>query len=121
MEKKFYEEIGAKIKECRKEKGITQGDLAKRLTKTSATYINLIESGKRRVSIQSLIAIAKALNAPLHYFLEDYLDNMDSEVLLSVALMTDYKLTSQQREIVIDFVDMLHKKNKKRTSLKAGS
>ena len=47
-------QLGFKIKTARRKLNISQGDLSKKLD-ISASYLNLIESGKRKVSADLLI------------------------------------------------------------------
>lgn len=72
-EKKFrnniYREIGRTIKTYRKEKNMTQSDLAK-IIKTDRTVISYIETGKRmKISICYLYKIADVLDKSIHDFL----------------------------------------------------
>ena len=54
-------QIGHKIKTKRRKLGITQVDLARKLS-ISASYLNLIESGKRKVNVDLLLKLANELN-----------------------------------------------------------
>jgi len=54
-------QIGHKIKTKRRKLSISQADLAKKLL-ISPSYLNLIESGKRKVNVDLLIKLAKELN-----------------------------------------------------------
>ena len=54
-------QIGHKIKAKRKKLGITQADLSKKLF-ISPTYLNLMESGKRKINVDLLLKIADELN-----------------------------------------------------------
>ena len=54
-------QIGHKIKTKRKKLGITQADLSKKLS-ISPTYLNLMESGKRKINVDLLLKIADELN-----------------------------------------------------------
>jgi len=54
-------QIGHKIKRKRRKLSISQADLAKKLL-ISPSYLNLIESGKRKVNVDLLIKLAKELN-----------------------------------------------------------
>ena len=54
-------QIGHKIKTKRRKMGTTQADLAKKLS-ISPSYLNLIESGKRKVSVDLLLKLANELN-----------------------------------------------------------
>jgi len=68
--KKHYDEyskqleIAYQILELRKQKNISQAQLAKRL-KTKQGNIARIEAGKQNLSIQTLNSIARALNSDL--------------------------------------------------------
>ena len=55
------QQIGHKIKTKRKKLGITQADLSKKLS-ISPTYLNLMESGKRKIDLDLLLKIANELN-----------------------------------------------------------
>jgi len=52
--------VGNKIKELRKERNLSQEDLAL-LSGLDRTYINSVENGRRNISIISLEKIAKGL------------------------------------------------------------
>lgn len=56
--------LGKRVREVRKEKGISQADLAVKC-KTSAQYLSQIENGKKQASLQILITIAEALEVSL--------------------------------------------------------
>ncbi len=62
----FYLEFGRKIQDLRAKRGITQGELGRRLTPsvTRASIAN-IESGKQRVYTHALIDIAHALDVSI--------------------------------------------------------
>jgi len=47
-------QIGHKIKSKRRKLGISQADMAKKLS-ISPSYLNLIESGKRKVNVDLLL------------------------------------------------------------------
>ncbi len=55
------QQIGHKIKDKRKKLGITQANLSKKLS-ISPTYLNLMESGKRKIDLDLLLKIANELN-----------------------------------------------------------
>ena len=57
-------QIGHKIKIKRRKLGITQADLSKKLS-ISPTYLNLMESGKRKINVDLLLKIANELNVDL--------------------------------------------------------
>lgn len=53
--------IGTNIKFHRKEIGLSQEDLAKKIGKKTATYIAFIEKGERNITTVDLMAISKQL------------------------------------------------------------
>ena len=55
------QQIGYKIKNKRKKLGITQADLSKKLS-ISPAYLNLMESGKRKIDLDLLLKMANELN-----------------------------------------------------------
>ena len=55
------QQIGHKIKTKRRKLGITQADFSKRLH-ISPTYLNLMESGKRKINVDLLLKMANELN-----------------------------------------------------------
>ncbi len=59
--KQINQQIGHKIKARRKKLEITQANLSKKLN-ISPTYLNLMESGKRKIDLDLLLKIANELN-----------------------------------------------------------
>ena len=55
------QQIGHKIKTKRRKSGITQADLSKKLS-ISPSYLNLMESGKRKINLDLLLKVANELN-----------------------------------------------------------
>lgn len=69
-----YTQIGSRVRAIRTRRGLSQMDLAERISK-SATYISYIESGSKSMSLETLVAIANALHVPADELLMDNLDN----------------------------------------------
>jgi len=69
-----FVEIGKRIGEMRKHRGISQMALAEMVNK-SPTYISYIESGLKCMSLDTLVAIANALHVSADELLMDSLDN----------------------------------------------
>lgn len=61
--------IGQRIRQARKEAGLTQKQLGEKLNKTGAA-IGFLETGKRKISVDSLEKIAYLVNKPIDYFYE---------------------------------------------------
>ena len=63
-------EIGRKIKQLRRQRGLTQSMLAERIN-VSYQQVQKYEQGHSRISVQRLSAIARALDCPISVFLPD--------------------------------------------------
>ena len=63
--------VGVQIKSKRKERGMSQKELAVSSGHSSPAYIALIEKGERNVSINSLYAISLALHVPIAFLFGD--------------------------------------------------
>lgn len=61
--------MGEKIRSARLRKGLSGQQLGRAIGKTQA-YISSLENAKRQPSLTTLREIARALDRPLHYFLE---------------------------------------------------
>ena len=64
-------EIGARIRAARKEKGLTQMQLAEKVG-VSFQQIQKYETGKDRIFVERLQQIAQALEIPISYFFKDF-------------------------------------------------
>ncbi len=60
----LLQELGEKIRNARKDAGVTQKELAKRL-QTKRTAISRIESGRQNLTVESLIKIASTLGGTI--------------------------------------------------------
>jgi transcriptional regulator with XRE-family HTH domain len=65
---KEYRKFIKKLKQARKEAGLSQVEVAKKLGK-SQSFVSKIESGERRIDIIELKIIAEIYNKPINYFL----------------------------------------------------
>ena len=65
----LYKRIGNRIRQARETLGLSQEELA-RLVGRSSTAISYFETGARRVKIEDLQRLAKVLNKPIDYFLQ---------------------------------------------------
>lgn len=78
------EKIGQKIRQARREKGLSQSNLGKLLGASQAT-ISDIELGKpRRLDVEDLVTLARILDKPVGYFLSDVLDVADKGTVESL-------------------------------------
>lgn len=75
------EAIGMRIKALRRERGLSQDELARMLGFKDRQTISAIETGNRRVSAAELFLVVEKLNVPLEYFTDPF--RLDGEVLFS--------------------------------------
>lgn len=61
--------LGERIRSSRKELGLTQAQLAGK--ELSKSFISLVETGRAKPSIQTLMRLAARLQKPVRYFLEE--------------------------------------------------
>ena len=62
--------LGRRIREVRRQKGMSQGDLARR-TGLFSSYISRIENGHVVPSLETLEKLAQALETPLYQFFSE--------------------------------------------------
>lgn len=96
------EEIARRIKEIRKEKNLTQNDIAQYLNKTAAT-VSDIERGKIQVSAADLYTLARALNKPIEYFYGEVYDSKEIDDLLAIIR----RQSPEQQQKIIQQTKML--------------
>lgn len=73
------------LKRLRKEKGITQEEMANRLGISRVTYYS-IENGKQELSIQKVDEIVKILNITLFDLIKSEIPNTDKEDIILEVL-----------------------------------
>ncbi len=100
-----YDKLGQRIGNLRSRKGLSQEELSEAIT-VSREHINRIESGKRGVTLDSLIDIANALGVSADDLLVDSLENSastaDSEIhrlLLDCTKEEEYILTQMTKAL----------------------
>jgi len=94
--------IVKRIKEARRERGLTQKDLAKQLGKNAASISDL-ERGKVQVNASVLYSIAQILDKPLGYFFGEEIGEKEMQDL-SARLQ---KQPQETRKKSIGFINML--------------
>lgn len=72
-----YEDLGRRVRECRKKKKMTQEELAEQ-TGISASFLGHIERGSRVASIETLVALCNALGVKSDYLLAASLTTFES-------------------------------------------
>ncbi|WP_242362578.1 helix-turn-helix domain-containing protein [Limosilactobacillus antri] len=102
--------IGAKIKQLRKDRGITQEELAER-SSLSVNYISRIENkNDLNISISVLIKIADAFNISIADLVKDTNEvkhNSDIEALVFRLSQLPDQRASEISQLFIKFIDQL--------------
>ena len=95
MEHHNLSNIGSKVRRERRSKGLTQSDLSKSLG-ISASYLNLIESGRRTITVPLLIKIGNELSLSLKDLTIESNKRLLSDVMevLSNELFEDLDITN---------------------------
>jgi len=85
-----YKKIGERMRKIRKEKRISQRELAEKV-KMSRTSISHYENAKRRISIHQLEAIENVLEKPLYFFQEEvgYTSSIGSRMALLLESVSE--------------------------------
>jgi transcriptional regulator with XRE-family HTH domain len=106
------ESIGARLKNIRKKRGLTLRALGK-AANVSHSFIADIESGRSNPSLDTLEALAKALDVPIIDIIGDtnYENKQESvdlaEAILKMDVMFDgepLSLTAEERQSVLEFI-----------------
>ena len=106
--------LGAKLKNLRKEKSLTQSALSKTLG-LSENYIAKVESGVRP-SMETFRKLADFFQVPIEYLVSESEDNTaaisirNKEVL--EALMEVDKMEHEDQRLVLDMVKVIMKKER---------
>jgi len=89
-------EIGRKIKEQRKYKGLTQAQLAEKAN-IAVGYLSGIERGEKIASLKVMLAIANKLNLSLDFMLLDDIENLEDKNMID-ANMHEFKFMLNEIE-----------------------
>ena len=97
MDPSEFSNIGSKIRKERRAKGLSQSDLSKKL-EISASYLNLLESGRRTITVPLLIKIGNELGISLKDLTVESNKRLLSDVMevLSNELFEDLDITNQE-------------------------
>lgn len=97
-----YVLIGIRIRETRKQKGLSEQELAE-FSNLSTVYISYIENARRKPSLESLIKISNALEITLDELLYGNLLYNPAEYQTDIdELMAD--CTSQEKRFIYQFL-----------------
>jgi transcriptional regulator with XRE-family HTH domain len=107
-QKQLYVQLGKLITDVRKEKGLTQADLAE-ASSLSRTSITNIEKGRQHLPIHTLYVIALALGKEVADLLPDF--KVSSETKLGERIPKD--LDKRERQWIQDAVSNAVKENER--------
>lgn len=85
--------VGPKIRRLRRERGFSQAALAEKL-EVSASYLNLIEHNRRKLTVPLLLKLSELLDIPVDQLAEEEENRLYSDVMeaLSDPLFDDYDI-----------------------------
>lgn len=100
-----YARLGLRIKEARRNNGLTQDNLAE-LVCCNTSHISNIENNYTKVSLNVLLAIANALNTSIDFLLSDQYENtslaLDNEILRALQ-----NCDCQKKEKLLKIIEIL--------------
>lgn len=96
-------ELGAKIREVRKECGYTQEKLAE-MADIGTMYLGEIERGEKMPSLKIFIQLIESMNVSADYILRNELSSGKEYVYNEITRKLD-KLTPKQRKAAGDILD----------------
>lgn len=102
-----YIKLGRRIKEYRLKAMMTQEKLAE-VIELSAVYISQIEHGRRKLSLESLVKIANALNVTIDILLMDSL-NQNDDIFINQLMLLLRGHTEAEISLVIEIVKTVFK------------
>ena len=105
-----FEKIGKRIQSFRTERKLTQAELAE-LIDTNQKHLSRIESGYHRSSLDTIVAIARALNVSVDSLIADYDDSTD-ESNLKLILDDIRGMSTNQLNILRDNIQTIKKYGK---------
>jgi len=85
--------VGEKVKYCRESMGLSQSKLAK-LSGLAQSSISYIESGNKKPNIETISILAKALDSPVSFLIDN--ENVDNSLPPNLAQLV--KIASQLPE-----------------------
>lgn len=92
-----YRRLGSRVREARKDKGYTQNELAE-LTGYSIQHISHVETGKTKLSVDFLVALANELEISTDRLLMDSLEQ-ERDDALAVTLEVH---SAAEKELILD-------------------
>ena len=105
--------IGLRVRALRRSKGWTQAKLAEESDK-SLDAISSLERGKYRPTLETLLAVAQALDSPVSALLDgDRADNPKRARLLAALVAAGRALSDADLETAVEQVNALGRRRKR--------
>ena len=101
----YYIELGQRIRDVRKSKGLSQEQLAE-LINISTTHMSHIETGNTKLSLPVLVDIAAALNGSIDSLIHGDQSISPSTILSSISDILS-NCSSNQSLIILDTISAL--------------
>lgn len=95
----MQEQIGARVRDLRKERGWTQEQFGE-LTEMSTTTISRLELGKQMVSVEKLIKIAETVGVGMEKIMADFMTMTEGESEDAELLYLLKKMDSADKEYI---------------------
>ena len=102
-----FQKIGRRIQKYRLEKDMTQEELGELIDSTQK-YVSRIEGGYNRLSFDTAVAIARALQISIDSLVADYDDSNDESTLQEI-LNSIRGMNPKQLELLRDNIKTLRK------------
>ena len=111
-----------RLKELRKRKGISQGNLAE-LIEVHFTQVNRYERGETKPNAEAMSKLAKALDSTVDYLMNGTADDVVQDAGLEKELISRFKevqsLDTEDKKTVLSLMDAYIAKTKIQTLLHA--
>ncbi len=104
LPKRTLIEIGDRVRELRKSKGLTQERFAE-VMDLSENSISQIENGKKGMSLQTLFTLCKLYETPADYILFGPQDNKDPK---NIILKLSSEMTKEELQKTINYLVSLN-------------
>lgn len=105
--------IGLRVSALRRAKGLTQAKLAEEADK-SLDAISSLERGKYRPTLETLVAVARALDVPVSALLDgDRADNPKRARLLARLVAAGRSLSDADLETAVELVEALGRRRRR--------
>ena len=100
-----FREVGSRIQGFRLKNGLTQDELGEKIG-TDQKYISRIEGGYHNISLDTVVAIARALHISVDSLVADY-GNGDDESNLQDVLNAVRGMSSGQLDMLRDEIEII--------------